>query len=87
MSCKVEHQMLERRVLQELSFWEWRLATGSILTSFETSVQVQNHVAKHVPQEDQSEEVVAEELQVWGILEKIYTNYIILKHRKYSEQK
>lgn len=61
---QVEHQVLERRVLQELGLGQGRLATGTVLAAPEAAVEVEHHVAEHVAQQEQSQKVVAEELEI-----------------------
>lgn len=61
---QVEHQVLEGRVLQELGLGQRRLAAGTVLAALEAAVQLQHHVAEHVAEEQEAQEVVAEELEV-----------------------
>lgn len=64
MCSEVQHQVLQRRVLQQFGFGEGWLAAGTVLAASESSVQVQHHVAEHVTEKQQPKEVVSEELKV-----------------------
>lgn len=64
---QVEHQVLQGWVLEEFGLGQGRLAPGAVLAAPEGAVEVEHHVAEHVAQQQQAQEVVAEELEVGGV--------------------
>lgn len=50
---QVEHQVIERRVLEHFGVRQRRMATGPLLSTPERPVQVEHHVAEHVTHQQQ----------------------------------
>lgn len=61
---EVENQVVQGHVLQEFGFGKWRLTSRTVLAAAEGAMQMEDHVAEHVTEEKETEEVVAEELKV-----------------------
>lgn len=71
MRRQIEHQVLQRHVLEKLGFGKWGLASGTVLAAAEGSVQVENDVAKYVAKQKKSKKIVTEELKIRGIYKRI----------------
>ena len=59
---ELQYQMMKRWVLQHLRLRQGRMTARPLLPASERAVQMQHHVAEHVAQQQQPQEVVAEEL-------------------------
>lgn len=67
MCRQIQHEMLQRRVLQKFRFRKRRLAPRTILPTPERPMKVQHYVTEYVTKQEQTQEVVPEKLQIRGI--------------------